>query len=190
MKASKEHKPQQSRVIPNYTHPIQKVSNKEKLEFYQMCDLAYIMAYNARNNVDYNTRFFSKYFNPTNAEISGDLQKRGCRYVVSIFRRIMNYISNTINPKFDIHRFGHRNTYAYVDSNDIAFHRIHLCNAYKKANIYGVDSKPGVIIHELSHFSDIGGTEDHAYGDDAKNLNMESAIDNADNYEYAAENAW
>ena len=56
----------------------------------------------------------------------------------------------------------------------------------------GTDSKGGTIIHELSHFNVVAGTDDHAYGQTAaKRLAKRSpkkALDNADNHEYFAEN--
>ena len=55
----------------------------------------------------------------------------------------------------------------------------------------GFDSKPGVFIHEMSHFVLAGATKDTAYGvDGAKTLaaaNPMAAQRNADNYEYFVE---
>ncbi|MBF0274912.1 MAG: hypothetical protein HQK84_06745, partial [Nitrospinae bacterium] len=69
---------------------------------------------------------------------------------------------------------------------------IYLCGAGLSAPASGTDSKPGTIIHELSHFTVIGGTDDHAYGQSgAQSLatsNPSNAILNADSYEYFAEN--
>lgn len=50
----------------------------------------------------------------------------------------------------------------------------------------------GTIIHESSHFTANGGTDDYVYGQtDAKNLAISdpaNAVMNADNHEYFAEN--
>ncbi|GAA0553096.1 M35 family metallo-endopeptidase [Paractinoplanes ferrugineus] len=68
---------------------------------------------------------------------------------------------------------------------------IYLCNAFWTAPATGTDSKAGTLIHESSHFTVNGGTDDHAYGQTAaKQLassNPGNAVDNADNYEYFAE---
>lgn len=65
--------------------------------------------------------------------------------------------------------------------------QIRLSNAYRRAPERGRDSKPGVIIHEASHL--ILGTKDHAYGRAIYRLDRNQAIENADTYEYAAEDA-
>ncbi|MEU8665075.1 M35 family metallo-endopeptidase [Actinoplanes philippinensis] len=68
---------------------------------------------------------------------------------------------------------------------------IYLCNAFWTAPATGTDSKAGTLIHESSHFTVNGGTDDHAYGQTAaRQLAASSpanAVDNADNYEYFAE---
>ncbi|SEL50153.1 peptidyl-Lys metalloendopeptidase [Stigmatella aurantiaca] len=83
-----------------------------------------------------------------------------------------------------------RNAYAYVYS-----HRpytIYVCNAFWSAPMTGTDSKGGTLIHEMSHFHAVAGTEDHAYGQSAaKSLALShpsKARDNADSHEYFAEN--
>ncbi|KAG8765735.1 hypothetical protein FRC12_007345 [Ceratobasidium sp. 428] len=52
----------------------------------------------------------------------------------------------------------------------------------------GTDSRAGTIVHENSHFTVNGGTDDHVYGQSgAKSLaksNPDQAIDNADSHEY------
>lgn len=71
-------------------------------------------------------------------------------------------------------------------------YKIYLCNAYWSASTYGTDSKGGTIIHELSHFNAVAGTDDIVYGQSgAKSLarsNPSSATKNADSHEYFAEN--
>ena len=42
--------------------------------------------------------------------------------------------------------------------------QIFLCGAFWKAGMTGTDSKPGTIIHELSHFDVLAGTDDNVYG--------------------------
>jgi peptidyl-Lys metalloendopeptidase len=79
--------------------------------------------------------------------------------------------------------------YAYVYPDDP--YVIYLCNAFWTAPATGTDSKAGTLVHESSHFTVNGGTDDHVYGQTAaKQLaksNPADAVDNADNYEYFAE---
>lgn len=53
-------------------------------------------------------------------------------------------------------------------------------------------TQAGTLVHESSHFTANGGTDDHAYGQTAcKSLALSSpanAVDNADSHEYFAEN--
>jgi len=83
-----------------------------------------------------------------------------------------------------------RNTYAYVYPNQP--YKIYLCGAFWSAPMTGTDSKGGTLIHEMSHFTVVAGTDDWAYGQTAAaNLartNPTRALDNADNHEYFAEN--
>ncbi len=80
--------------------------------------------------------------------------------------------------------------YAYVYSNQP--YRVYLCNSFWAAPSTGTDSRAGTIIHELSHFSVVAGTNDYAYGQSAARrlarTNPSRAVRNADNHEYFAEN--
>ncbi|MGO1071743.1 M35 family metallo-endopeptidase [Lysobacter sp. CA199] len=80
--------------------------------------------------------------------------------------------------------------YAYVYPNQP--YQIYVCNAFWNAPLTGTDSKAGTLIHEMSHFTVVAGTDDHVYGQSgARNLantNPTNALDNADNHEYFAEN--
>ena len=71
-------------------------------------------------------------------------------------------------------------------------YEIFVCRAFWTAPLTGTDSKAGTLIHEMSHFNAVAGTDDHVYGQaGAKNLaisNPTNALDNADNHEYFAEN--
>lgn len=71
-------------------------------------------------------------------------------------------------------------------------YEIFVCRAFWSAPNTGTDSKAGTLVHEMSHFNVVAGTDDHVYGQaGAKNLaitNPTSALDNADNHEYFAEN--
>lgn len=80
--------------------------------------------------------------------------------------------------------------YAYVYPNQP--YRVYLCNAFWSAPNTGTDSRAGTIVHETSHFTVMGGTDDWAYGQSAAHSlagsNPSRAVDNADSHEYFAEN--
>jgi len=87
---------------------------------------------------------------------------------------------------------------------------MYFCGAYWSAPTTGTDSKvsfkcfsrhiaityhdsqAGTMIHEASHYTANGGTDDYVYGQSgAKSLatsNPDEAVFNADNHEYFAEN--
>jgi peptidyl-Lys metalloendopeptidase len=81
-------------------------------------------------------------------------------------------------------------TYAYVYPG--TYGTIYLCGAFWNAPNTGTDSKAGTLIHECSHFTQNGGTQDNVYGQSGcKSLaisNPDSATMNADSHEYFAEN--
>ena len=83
-----------------------------------------------------------------------------------------------------------QNYYAYVYPTQP--YQIYVCNAFWSAPNTGTDSKAGTLIHEMSHFNVVAGTDDWAYGQSAaKSLaisNPTKALDNADSHEYFAEN--
>lgn len=110
--------------------------------------------------------------------------------VKSHFSKINNVLQN-LTTTYDCYCMpSAASAYAYVYPNES--YRIHLCNAFWSAPNTGTDSRAGTIVHEQSHFTANGGTDDHAYGQTAaKNLartNPARATDNADNHEYFAEN--
>ena len=80
--------------------------------------------------------------------------------------------------------------YAYVYANQP--YTIYLCKAFWTAPMTGTDSKAGTLIHEMSHFTVVAGTDDWVYGQaGAQNLAITDpakAVDNADSHEYFAEN--
>lgn len=82
------------------------------------------------------------------------------------------------------------NAYAYSDL--ATPYTVVVCNQFWSSPIIGTDSKAGTLVHEMSHFYDVGGTSDMVYGQDAsRNLASStpiSATHNADNYEYFSEN--
>lgn len=80
--------------------------------------------------------------------------------------------------------------YAYVYPNQP--YAIYLCSVFWTAPLSGTDSKGGTLIHELSHFNVVAGTDDWVYGQSgAQSLAISDptkALNNADNHEYFAEN--
>jgi len=73
-----------------------------------------------------------------------------------------------------------------------AEYEINLCHGFWELESSGTDSRPGVIVHEMSHFRVIADTDDVVYGKpsckDLATNSPEQAIKNADSYEYFAEN--
>jgi peptidyl-Lys metalloendopeptidase len=80
--------------------------------------------------------------------------------------------------------------YAYVYPNQP--YTIHVCKAFWTAPVTGTDSRGGTLVHEMSHFTAVGGTDDWAYGQTAAGAlagsHPDRAIDNADSHEYFGEN--
>lgn len=76
--------------------------------------------------------------------------------------------------------------------NKISDSTIWLCPPFWELSISGDDSQGGALIHEATHFIDIGDTNDIAGGlDECKDLAEEDpdgAINNGDSYEFFAEN--
>lgn len=83
-----------------------------------------------------------------------------------------------------------QNYYAYVYPTKP--YTIYLCKVFWSAPLTGTDSQAGTLIHEMSHFNVVAGTDDYVYGQaGARNLadtNPDDAVMNADNHEYFAEN--
>lgn len=87
---------------------------------------------------------------------------------------------------------GTSNTYAYVYP---AFpYTIYVCALFWPQPQVGTNTKAGTLIHEMSHFGVVAGTDDIAYGiTGARNLaisNPAYAIRNAENYLFFAENPY
>jgi peptidyl-Lys metalloendopeptidase len=80
--------------------------------------------------------------------------------------------------------------YAYVFANQP--YKIYACPVFWTAPALGTDSKAGTMIHEMSHFTVVAGTQDFVYGQSGAAAlaisNPANALRNADNHEYFAEN--
>jgi len=79
------------------------------------------------------------------------------------------------------------NTYAYVFPSDTT-HTVYVCGAFWRVPSRNcvLDSQPGTLIHEMTHFNNVAGIGDVTYGvTNCKNLartNPSQAVNNADNY--------
>jgi len=84
----------------------------------------------------------------------------------------------------------HKTYYAYVYPTKP--YTIYVCKAFWSAPMTGTDSKGGTLVHEMSHFNVVAGTDDWVYGQSgAASLAISDpnkAIDNADSHEYFGEN--
>ena len=80
--------------------------------------------------------------------------------------------------------------YAYVYPNQP--YKIYVCKAFWSAPMTGTDSKGGTLVHEMSHFTAVAGTDDWVYGQSgAASLAISDpskAVNNADSHEYFSEN--
>lgn len=92
-------------------------------------------------------------------------------------------------------------TFAYVYADDNT-HTVYLDTGFVSANRIGADSRAGILCHEMSHFADIGGTQDnfsdyrnarYVYGTNASRqlavARPDLAARHADSFEYYVENA-
>lgn len=109
-------------------------------------------------------------------------------------------LSNMDRSNFKSAEPGNNDCFAYVYPNDKT-HTVYLGDSFEPAPETGSDSKAGTLIHEVSHFNDVAGTDDvvhpacggkTCYGTkNAENLAKKSPSDaqkNADNFEYYIEN--
>ncbi|KAI8803744.1 lysine-specific metallo-endopeptidase [Cladochytrium replicatum] len=78
--------------------------------------------------------------------------------------------------------------FAFVQPTNPIF-EITLCDHFWSAKpIGGDDTRAGTLVHEMSHFVNVGGTQDPAYGrKNAIALTDEVEIGNAENYEHYGE---
>ena len=71
-------------------------------------------------------------------------------------------------------------------------YKIYVCKAFWSAANTGTDSRGGTLVHEMSHFDAVAGTDDHVYGQagamELARTAPERALNNADTHEYFGEN--
>lgn len=109
--------------------------------------------------------------------------------VASHYTAVRNAV-DTANPMTFDCTCAEAGVYAYVYPNQPYI--IHLCPVFWSAATTGTDSKAGTLIHEITHFTVVAGTDDFAYGQTLAQAlainNPANAIMNADSHEYFAEN--
>ena len=109
--------------------------------------------------------------------------------VSSHFSLVQNAVDTASPMNFDC-TCTDAGVYAYVFPNSPF--NIYLCPAFWSSSTTGTDSKAGTLIHEITHFTVVADTDDHAYGQAAAQAlaisNPALAVMNADSHEYFAEN--
>ncbi|MCC2957035.1 peptidase M35 [Massilia sp. IC2-477] len=72
-------------------------------------------------------------------------------------------------------------------------YNIYVCKAFWTAPLTGTDSRGGTLLHEMSHFDAVAGTDDHVYGQqgaaELARSDPARAVRNADSHEYFGENS-
>jgi hypothetical protein len=115
----------------------------------------------------------------------GKIEARRAQLVRNTFAAIASSMSGTLNFRCD----SKKNVYAYVRS--CGSKEIYLGRLFwSRAGNTGMDSRPGVILHEMAHdVSRLVG--DQSYGaagaEELAAKNPDQAVRSADNYEYFAE---
>ena len=108
-------------------------------------------------------------------------------YSASRWNKVKNVwntmLSRINNKRMSFHCDCDEDYYAYVYP-DAPYH-IYLCNIYWDASL---DDKGGTVVHELSHFYAVAGTDDVTYGSSSclqlARSSPGQAVNNADNYAY------
>jgi len=99
-------------------------------------------------------------------------------------------ITNGLNANYPVDCAGSSctaNTYAYVYPSDTT-HTVYVCGYFWRVPTRNcvLDSQPGTLIHEMSHFNNVASTSDVTYGiTNCENLarnNPNQAVRNADNF--------
>jgi peptidyl-Lys metalloendopeptidase len=105
-------------------------------------------------------------------------------------RNCLNNVHNYLRTTYPVDCAGSQctaNTYAYVFPTD-STRTIYVCAVFWKVPTSNcvMDSQPGTLIHEGSHFNNVCGTQDYAYGivncENLAKSNPANACRNADNY--------
>ena len=147
-------------------------------------DAAIVMAqdaYNTMNNAEQNTsgERYTTWFGAADATRQST--------VTSNFNKIYTAL-DTKNILFDCNCTGTHIAHVYPTDP----YKVYLCPAFWNLPAVGTDSRAGTVVHEVSHFQIVAGTDDHVYGHSGAkalaNSNPTQAINNADSHEFFAEN--
>ena len=136
--------------------------------------------------------------NATVAQVWMGVQQPGNLHTLAqCLERIFAALQGIHQGQINVEPNGH--WFAEVHPNDPA-HHITLGRDFFTTETYGNDSRAGTLIHETSHFNDVLGTHDHAYGQEAclrlvqqarqYDGNLQTVLSNADNWEYLVENSY
>ncbi|WP_081146163.1 PAAR domain-containing protein [Niastella vici] len=132
-------------------------------------------------NQDLNTlRDFKKWFGRDDGE--------AVRTIIERMQRALKVVKELTVENFEDRSIKQKNEslYAEVYRRDKA-HTIFVNELFWKTNQSGNESKAAIVIHELSHFKDVGNTKDYVYKDRCLELtktNPKDALANAGNFEY------
>ena len=141
----------------------------------------------ANESRDYLNRRQNNTGTPRYTEWFGAYSTSRFNIVKNNFTKIADAMTNA-GVTFDCKCNGNYYAYVYPDQP----YNIYLCKVFWQAPLSGTDSKAGTLIHEMSHFNVVAGTDDVVYGQTAaRNLadtDPNAAITNADSHEYFAEN--
>lgn len=124
---------------------------------------------------------FEKWFGCYNEERKLVIVERIRRQVV-FFRELgMKYFSRIA------YEIDYRRLFAMVYPWDIQGYTIFLGHTFWNDRFFSIDSRATVLIHEVSHFENLGGTLDHEYDEECDNLaksRPQAALFNADSYAF------
>lgn len=131
-----------------------------------------------------------------NAQVGIAFNRRNVsqRTYIPQLTRIYNLLRTLTRNNFIIDENPAEDYCAQVNPSD-SNHIIELGTQFWTLSDTGEDSRAGTILHEITHFTDVIGTDDHAYGDEAdvqSLLGLSSTLggNNADTWEHALENSY
>ena len=180
--------PEQAFALPAQ---LQSCTTEQQNALSGVIEAAETMAMQAKNDFDSLTDAQSRTNSPRLTTWFGRYDANRFNKVSTVFTQVIAALNNQqLTIQCDCPE-NFRDAFAFVYKNQP--YEITMCGSFWSAPQVGHNSKAGTVIHELSHFTIIGDTDDHAYGPGpVKQLAIsdpERATDNADSYEYFAENS-
>lgn len=172
-------------------YDVNKLSMEELIAVRKAMVASYIYTKNRLKSLNrwhfYDQQSFEQYF--------GTVDEGSRVAVVESFQNIQNGILDTLRDPYFADQFYKTEspTYAHVIGSDTE-HKVVVNSVFWDRELAGTDSQGGTLIHEYSHFDNVADTSDIVYGVKGARLlaqnDPESALNNADNYEYYAEQAF